>query len=311
MRDPLGSAAALASSATWAYASARYALASREVSPVRVNFVRVLIALPIFVTCGLVSGGLGQGLGARAVSWLALSTLCSYAFADSLFFAAARRIGVSSALAIASSYPLWAALKGTLIDGEAFGTGRAFGTLLCVGGVAAIIKLGQAPQPAASASQPAASASLPEASESQPETPRDRIGVPLAIATSFLWAGNTIAIKSGSLGLSVYTVNSVRYALAVAILAVTVALGRPAGPRRPQRGWLPMLPAVIADCVFGSILFVYGLTHTDLAIGATLSSLAPLLSLPFALWLGVERLSLQKLAAVATTVAGIVLLATR
>src|SRR5262245_58637632 len=116
MTSPLGAVAAFGSSCTWAYASARYAIASAEVSPVRVNLVRMVTAWPLFVLAGLLSGTLGHGLTSRHVGWLFVSTLCSYGFADSLFFSAARRIGVSSALAIASTYPLWAALKGTLID---------------------------------------------------------------------------------------------------------------------------------------------------------------------------------------------------
>jgi drug/metabolite transporter (DMT)-like permease len=289
LREPLGIAAALSSSATWAYASARYALASREVSPVRVNLVRVAVALPLFFAAGAATGGLG-GLSPRGLGLLTISTLCSYAFADSLFFAAARRIGVASALAIASSYPLWAALKGAAFDGEPFGIGRALGTVLCVGSVAALIHLGRRQE------------------DARADAPRDRLGFPLAIVTSFLWAGNTIAIKSGSVGLSLYAVNSVRYGIALVLLSGMVLAGRAPGPRRPARGWWPMVPAIILDCVIGSTFFIYGLSHTDLAVGATLSSLAPLLSLPFALWLGVEKLSVPKLIAVVTAVAGIALL---
>jgi drug/metabolite transporter (DMT)-like permease len=198
---------------------------------------------------------------------------------------------VSSALAIASTYPLWAALKGTLIDGERFGPGRALGTLLCVGGVAAIIKTGRA--------------------AAEPEQPGDgrALGVPLALATSVLWAGNTIGIKAGSVGLPFYTVNAMRYGFALAILGGLVLLGRAPGATRPARGWARLVPAIVIDCLVGSACFIYGLTHTDLAVGATLSSLAPLLALPFAVWLGAERLTFAKLAAVIVTVGGIVLLA--
>ena len=106
-----GTLAALGSSATWAYATTRYALASRDVSPIRVNLARMLVSLPIFLGLGLATGSLGRGLTSASLGWLGLSTLCSYALADNLFFAAARRLGVSSALAIASTYPLWAAVK--------------------------------------------------------------------------------------------------------------------------------------------------------------------------------------------------------
>jgi drug/metabolite transporter, DME family len=291
--SPLGALAALGSSGTWAYASARYALTAREVSPIRVNLVRMLVAWPFYLGMGLITGTLGHGVLPRHVGWLALSTICSYAFADSLFFAAARRIGVSSALAIASTYPLWAALKGTLVDGEPFGGLRATGTLLCVGGVAAIVRL------SSTSAEPA----------SEGTAPPDRLGVPLALVTSALWAGNSISIKAGSLGLSVWTVNSLRYLIAVAVLSTFVLLGRAPGPRSPSRGWVSILPAIVADCVVGSTLFVYGLGATDLAVGATLSSLAPLISLPIAVWMGAERLTAAKLTAVCSTVLGIALLA--
>jgi drug/metabolite transporter (DMT)-like permease len=300
----LGAAAALASSATWAYASARYAQASREVSPVRVNLVRMAIAWPAFVTIGFVTGTLGHGLTARHLSWLTLSTFCSYAFADTLFFAAARRIGVSSALAIASSYPLWAALKGTIVDGEPFGLQRALGTLLCVGGVAAIVKLtGDTASGAGEAAETdeRARRTIPGRSAA--------LGVPLALVTSVLWAGNTISIKAGAIGLAVSTVNSVRYLIAIIVLGTLVLIGRAPGATRPSGGWRTLVPAIVSDCLFGSFFFVYGLRATDLAVGATLTSLAPLLALPIALWLGLERASPPKLAAVVTTVAGIALLA--
>jgi len=131
----------------------------------------------------------------------------------------------------------------------------------------------------------------------------------LALITSVLWAGNTISIKAGSVGLSLFTVNSIRYGFALAVLGGLVLAGRAPGPKRPARGWWPVVPAIVCDCLFGSACFIYGLSHTDLAVGATLSSLAPLLSLPIALYLGAERLSLAKLIAVATTVGGIALLA--
>lgn len=289
MTSPLGAAAALGSSCTWAYASTRYAVAAREVSPVRVNLFRMIYALPFFVAGGLWTGTLGRGLTLRHLGLLLVSTLCSYAFADNVFFAAARRIGVSSALAIASSYPLWAALKGTLIDHQPFGPARAVGTALCVGGVVAIIRLREPP--------------LGDAA------PRDRRGVPLAIATSVLWAGNSISIKAGAAGLSLPTVNAVRYAMAIAILGALVVAGRAAGARGPVGGWRSLAPAMVLDSLLGSVLFIYGLRETDLAVGATLSSLAPLVSLPIAVWLRVERLSPAKVVAVAVTVGGIALLA--
>lgn len=252
----------------------------------RVSFVRMLVATPLWIVAALVTGASLHGVTPRSLGILGGSTLFSYALADSVFFAAASIIGVSSALAIASTYPLWAALEGTLVQGEPFGWARACGTLLCAGGVAAIIKLG--------------------VKEGERATRRVS-GLLLAVAASLMWAGNAVAIKIGAVDLDLAFVGAYRYAVALCILGVFVLLGRAPGPTRPQRGWLPLVPAILADCVLGTGCFVYALTHTDLAVGATLTSLAPLVSLPVALWLRVDKLTPAKLAAVATTVAGAIL----
>jgi drug/metabolite transporter (DMT)-like permease len=69
-----------------------------------------------------------------------------------------------------------------------------------------------------------------------------------------------------------------------------------------------LAPAIAADGLLGSSLYVYGLSHSDLAVGATLTSLAPLISVPIAIALGEERWNGRRVAAVAMTVAGAVTL---
>src|SRR5262249_33242827 len=144
----IGAMAALASAALWAFASTRYALASRAVGSARVNLARACTVLPVFAAATLLSthGHLAADVTPARAAWLGMSVVCAYAFADNLFFAAARRVGITTALAIASSYPLWAAVAGALWRNERFGVVRAGGTLLCVGGVIALIVL--APQAA-------------------------------------------------------------------------------------------------------------------------------------------------------------------
>jgi drug/metabolite transporter (DMT)-like permease len=125
-----------------------------------------------------------------------------------------------------------------------------------------------------------------------------------------LWAGNTVTVKLGAVGLLPWQANCARYLMALPILAATAA-ARPAPRRPPGRAasaWRSIVvPSVLEACI-GSSLFVYALAHTDLAVGATLTSLAPLISVPLAILLGEERWSAPRTAAVAGTVAGVVLL---
>ena len=286
-----GPLAALASSVTWAYSSTRYAQASRAAGSVRVNLARAAVVVPIYLALVFTLGA-SRALAAvdgRLAAWLLVSVLCSYALADALFFAAARRLGISTALSIASSYPLWAALLGALVRHEPFGPARAAGTLLCTGGVMGLVRLHIS------------------ASGAPEDTNKAHAvgGFVLAAITSVLWAGNSFAIKEASVGLSPLPLNAVRYAMALVLLAAQAPFSR---GTRPGGGWLRLVPAILCDALLGSLLYVYGLAHTDLAVGATLSSLAPLVSVPFAIALGEERWSTPRFIAIAATVSGIVIL---
>ena len=294
-----GAIAALLSSALWAFASTRYALASRVIGSARVNLTRATTVLPIFavVTAITTRGHVFAGISGTRAAWLAMSVLCAYACADSIFFAAARRVGITTALAIASSYPLWAALAGAIFGSEHFGLVRALGTLLCVGGVIALIAL--APQAA------------DEHEHEQSSSKEARQGIALALITSVMWAGNTVATKMGGSGLDPWQANLTRFLWAWPILVATTALTKPIVKDAAQSAravYISLIPVSLLEACIGASLFVYGLAHTDLAVGATLSSLAPLMSVPFALLYQEERWSTPRFGAVAATVVGVVVL---
>jgi drug/metabolite transporter (DMT)-like permease len=287
----LGPAAAFTASVTWAYATTRYARVSRDVGSARVNFMRALVAVSGFTLLRVSRGGTPtfSAMTPTAAGWLLLSIVCSYALGDSLFLTASRRIGITTALSIASTYPLWAALWGTAVDGEPFGLGRAAGTLLAVGGVVWLVRLA--------------------AGVSSTDNSRDAAGLALAGVASVMWAANSIGVKRGAVGLDAVDVNIFRFSAGLLLLWPQLRLGAArALPASPTGGWLPVFPALIADAVVGSLAYVYGLSHTDLAVGATLSSLAPLISVPFAIAAGEEPFSARRSAAIVVTVAGIVLL---
>jgi drug/metabolite transporter (DMT)-like permease len=135
-------------------------------------------------------------------------------------------------------------------------------------------------------------------------------GVLLAGGTSLCWALNTFAIAKGGQGLPVAAVNTLRMGIAAALLAlISLAMKRrgvgllvPASQMR--RAW----PVFLFESVGGTALFVVGLTHSPLAVAAALTSLAPVISVPFAVLIGGERVSGRALAGILLVTAGIVLL---
>lgn len=299
----LGPLAALCSSLTWAYGSTVYAARARESGAVEVNLARTLLVLPLFLGAALLGGSVtAESLAVLRqpgrLLWLFLSTVCSYGLGDLCFYLAAARLPTATALAIASTYPVWAALAAAWTLGEPLHAGRLLGILCCGVGVSWLVLQRPGAGPREGAGPPAGS---------------PWGGVVLALLTSAFWAGNTYSVRRGAGALPGFLVNSARYSFALLILLplwLRQRRARPAGPRLLQVG-RPLLRFAVPSFIeafVGSSLFVYGLSHCDLSVAAPLSSLAPLFAVPVGLMLRTETLELRRLCAITLTVIGVVLL---
>lgn len=269
-----------------------------------VNFMRASLSFPFFLVAALAmgpEGGLGQVTTARA-GWLLLSVVGSYVVGDALFLSGATLLGVPVALAIASTYPLWSALAGWLFLGQSVGPAGLAGVVLVVAGVATVVRYrGAGAGEAARAGSEAAGLR---------NAPGHVTGVLLAGATSLFWALNTFAIARGGADLPVAGVNTFRMGFAVALMPLGRLLLGGRGPTLlvPLRDMRRVWPVFLLESVGGTALFVVGLTHAPLAVAAALTSLAPVLSVPFAVLIGKERIGGRVLLGIVVVTAGIVLL---
>ncbi len=298
----LGPLCAIGSSFTWAFATAIYTQTAGRLGALKTNLLRSLIVFPLFALCaGIFTGW--QGFLAVApwqLGWLMLSTLCSYALGDTVFYMAALRLGPPTALSIAAIYPLWSMLAGTLTLGEKPSAARILGTLLCISGVVWLV--------------------LQQREKQQPSEIRRKwiSGLALGLLTSFFWAGNTYALRRGAVGESFLVVNALRYLLAILVLGGLQQFAR-LTKRRSAPSRVDSAPAdtsipprfvltVVFEAFFGSSIFVYAISHTDLSVAAPLCSLAPLFAVPIGLYLGTDRLHPRRLMAIVVTVCGVILL---
>jgi drug/metabolite transporter (DMT)-like permease len=259
-----------------------------------VNLLRAGLSFPLFLVAALATDPASLGLvTADRAGWLVLSVAGSYVVGDALFLASARLLGVPAALAVASTYPLWSAFAGWAFLDQRVGPAGLAGVVLVVAGVVTIVRRG---------GDGARKAGTPVSGHGT--------GVALAFATSLFWALNTFAIARGGADLPVAAVNSFRMGFAVALIPLGRLLLR--GRRTPllvpvseaRRSW----PYFVLESVGGTALFVVGLTHSPLAVAAALTSLAPVLSIPFAVVIGRERPGARVVAGIAVVTAGIVLL---
>jgi uncharacterized membrane protein len=232
--------------------------------------------------------------------------------ADLTFLIATLKLGVPGALAISSTFPLWSALAGTLFRGEALTTQSLLGVVLVVLGSALVI-LSQ--KKANEIKTRVGGAVLEFDAQSIKRQQRDtRIGVVLAIVTSALWAGNVITVSQATQHAPPPTVNLLRMGLALILCPTIAATIAPLTRQTIKPLFLSLkdlkrfAPIILLECVGGSSFYTYSLKHTTLAVGSALTSLAPVLSVPVVLVMGLEKPSLSKTLGVLCAVAGCVLL---
>ena len=288
----IGALAALGSSLTWAVGTTVYPTLSVKYSPFEVNGSRALIALLFFLPLSLLFDGSSgwSGVTGSHLSWMLLSMVCSYFLGDACFLWSVKSLGVPGALAIASIYPVWTATAGWIFKGEPLVMGQSFGIVLALFGTLLVILSGY---------------------RIQAEGARYGRGVAFGLLTSGFWALNSWAVAAGGAGLSPWVGNSIRMGIALLLCGVTasalrrkVRLGLPWGALRPYVGIFAF------EAFGGSFFFLYGLTHTSLAVASSLSSLAPVIAVPLAWFRKSERLTATKVTGVLLAVTGVVILLT-
>lgn len=295
----LGPLSAFCSSLTWAIGSTGYARLSRRYSGFAINFLRAMIALPLFIlvvflTAGGVAAGYDQyrSVHLSHVGWLALGMYSSYGLGDVMFMWSTRSLGVSGALAIASSYPLWIALVGVVFQNQQLLVSQWVGLFFSILGIGGVI--------------------LSSPREIQ-RGPADRSslvrGLFLAFFTSILWALHGYAVNHAGKELTLAVGNSVRMLVAMPLCYVSSKIFEPhLKLSLPLQGLKNSLWIFVIEAFGGSCFFMYGMSHSPLAIGSTLSALAPVISVPVAWFFGVEKFSISRSLGVFFVVFGIALL---
>jgi DME family drug/metabolite transporter len=291
LSDPtLGALCALGAALAWSITS----LLARSLMPhygsVTINAVRSGIAGALLILCVAATDGPGALVAMSGWTFvlLAISIVAAIGIGDTVFFESTRAIGLGRAMTIATTYPVGAALLAAGLYGERITTAVAVGTLLTLGGVALIVSVR-----VDGAARPA----------------RLWFGVGAAVLASVAWAVSTVMMKTPLGEIEPLTAQAIRLPLASALLWLTPWAWRSgAALRQAGRGPLLRIGVLSVITAVSSVLFVASLKYAGVAVGAVLSSTAPL----FALALGViflgERASPWTVLGALVAVTGIVVL---
>lgn len=284
----MGELACLFSALAWAIASAVYKTASRSTSPYQVNLFRCAAAVGFGLLSSAVFGNLDGITGFSGEAWglAALSGVAARGLGDSFFLFSAGRIGLARTMPFSALYPVWATLLARLIRGEATPLRGWLGMGMALAGVLLVMRSGWTGAGKGSRSN-------------------DLWGYGLALSASLAWSVSVVCVKWGAEGLDPVLFNVARMAAGGLALAIFLSLRRESlFPRVSRPGAL--FGAAALESWLGSAAYVYGLAHTSTAAGATLSSLAPVMSIPVAAFFLKEKMSPGLIAGILLATLGVI-----
>jgi drug/metabolite transporter (DMT)-like permease len=296
MNQHLGQAAALTTALLWTLSILAWTSAGRHVGALAVSFIRLLIASLFLLLYGQIVRGLALPLDASPLTWslLGLSGLFGLCLADICMFKACLLIGPRLTLLVNSLMPPMAALLSRVWLGDELTLRHWLAMLITVAGIWWVV-----------AEQPDADG-----------PPRNRrvliFGVALAVVSA---VGQALGLVLAKQGLGDYDAMAATFirtlgALAGYLLLITLWRRWPAmyAAARHGRAMRIVVFGSFVGPFLGVALYMVALRHCHAGVVATLTSMMPVLILPFVMLLYHEKVSLRAAAGAAVSVAGVALL---
>jgi drug/metabolite transporter (DMT)-like permease len=284
-----GALCALASALSWSVTSLMARALIVHYGSVTINAVRSGIAGVLLVAVVVAIDGPHTltAMSRATFVQLTISIVAAIGIGDTVFFESTRAIGLSRAMTIATTYPVGAALLAAAFLHEPLTVPVIVGSVLTLGGIALIVNV--------------------RSDDTRPE--HLGFGLWTAVLASAAWAVSTVMMKLPLTEIEPLTAQAVRLPLASVLLWLTPwTWGAGPAMRKAGRGPLVTIAALSVITAASSVLFVAGLKYAGVAVGAVLSSTAPVFALPLGvLFLG-ERVSAVTVAGVLLALAGIVVL---
>jgi drug/metabolite transporter (DMT)-like permease len=296
MNHPLGQICALLAAISWALALVLFKHSSDRLSPLALTLFKNAIAIVLFggtVALELVTAPqdvLRPGdLSQQHLVWLLLSALAGITFADWLFFASLRRIGVGIMLAVDCVYSPSTILFAWLLLAEVITPLQYFGGGLIL--LAVFVSSQHKPPPGRTHAQLV-------------------YGI-LIGAVSMSLQGLSVTLAKPILDdYSVASISLFRLALGTALLALLAVAHR--DERRalvvaftPSRLWAQAMPAAVLGTYLSIYFWMAGFKYTHASVAAMLSQTSVIFAIPLARLFLREPFDARKLASIGLAVCGV------
>jgi len=291
----LGEIAALGTATCWSFTGLFFAEAAHRIGALRVNLLRLPVALALLSLASAVTGTAFATIDATRATSLAASGVVGLVIGDLALFEAMRRIGPRLALLVMSLAPIAASLAGLVLLGERPGRLALLGITVTLAGVIWVV--GE-PRPG------------------QPRGSHGGVGIALAIVGATCQGVGLALAKVGMAGeVPPLAATWVRMGTAtVLIWALTAITGRARQlgiAEAARRSWAPLLGGAIFGPFAGVWLSLVAARLADVGVAATIMATTPVLVIPALMVCERYRPTPRALVGTVVTVAGVALLFTR
>jgi len=290
-----GEIAALATALLWAFTGIFFAEAARRIGALRVNLLRLPIALVLLSGALLATGTSFATLDSRRFGLLAASGLVGLTIGDLALFAALVRIGPRLAALLMALAPVFATLAGALGLGELPGLLGLLGMSVTLGGVAWVVL---------------------ERRDGQAHPSDHRGAVALGVLAAACQGFGLVLAKAGMAGeVPPLAATWVRMGVATAgIWLLALLTGRTAGLAivdGVRRGFGPVLGGAVSGPFVGVWLSLVAARYTNVGVAATLMATTPVLIIPLVMFTERYRPTPRAILGALVAIAGVALLFSR
>ncbi len=290
----IGEFAALFTAVLWSGSSMVFAAATARIGSIQVNISRLLMAT-IYLGIVILLFGLPVALSARQAGNLAVSGIVGLALGDSFLFKAYKEIGARVTMLIMSVAPAVTAVLGYLFLNETISLQAVLGMIITIVGIAIVVL----ERRTIAAGRPSWSFE----------------GLALAVLAA---VGQGVGLIFAKLAFREGEVNGfvatfIRILSSLVLLVPSLLMtGRWANPVRVFSRDRQALLLTAAGSVLGPFLGIsfslIAISHTDVAVAATLMATVPILMLPLVHILHHEQLSWKSITGAFVSVLGVGLL---
>ncbi len=287
----IGELASLTAALCWAIAAILYKKSLETVDSVSANLIRSIPAAIFVFVVALLLGEFWKNsyVPGWSLICLILGTFIGLGLGDGLYFLSLRYIGVSRAVPITGTYPLFTAAFSIIFLEETPELLTIIGVVIIVFSIWLLSRTN---------------------SQNAMNIKDNKKGVILAIVTAVTWAIGIILLDLALRDINYYLANAIRLPLLVGILLpVVLCSGRgKVLVKASRKEWLMLGLAGTIALGVGGIAFLAGISIIGATRSTAISSVTPLFSTVFSFYIIKERITLRIVVGAILATLGVIIL---